>query len=131
MSGDKATRAVFVVVERPTPEGPRSFWTKIGDGRDNRDGSIALRLDALPLSGTVQVRDAERDNAAQLVPAAAPARAPVTRYVAEAHVETLIRRAKDMQMANMTTSRSAAEKAQEELNEASNNVLALILGGGP
>lgn len=49
------TKAVYMISER---EGARSLWTRIGSAWENRDGSITLRLDALPLSGTLQVRDA-------------------------------------------------------------------------
>ncbi|WP_394823235.1 hypothetical protein [Pendulispora albinea] len=35
----------------------RSFWTRIGVGYINRDGSINIRLDAMPVSGNLQLRD--------------------------------------------------------------------------
>lgn len=47
---------VWVVTERPTPEGMRSYWTKVGRASSNRDGSTTIRLDALPLQGVLQVR---------------------------------------------------------------------------
>jgi NADH:ubiquinone oxidoreductase subunit len=47
-------KVVWTVVER----GPgKSFWTRVGVGFVNRDGSITLRLDAIPISGTLQVRE--------------------------------------------------------------------------
>lgn len=49
-------RAVCVTTERPTPEGSKGFWTKVGEAFDNHDGSLTIRLNALPLSGTLQVR---------------------------------------------------------------------------
>jgi hypothetical protein len=53
-------KAVFAVVERGQPNGvTRSYWTRIGVGFVNRDGSINLRLDAFPVSGNLQVRDWE------------------------------------------------------------------------
>lgn len=52
------TRQVYSVTERVTHEGPRSFWTKIGAAHENRDGSITIRLDALPLNGVLHIRDA-------------------------------------------------------------------------
>jgi hypothetical protein len=49
-------KTVYTVVER----GPnKSFWVKLGVGYVNRDGSINLRLDAVPVNGTLQVRDYE------------------------------------------------------------------------
>lgn len=47
---------VWVVTEKPTPEGPRSYWTKVGRASPNRDGSTTIRLDALPIQGVLQVR---------------------------------------------------------------------------
>ncbi len=52
----KQLKTVYTVVER----GPnKSFWTKVGIGSVNHDGSINLRLDALPTNGTLQIRDYE------------------------------------------------------------------------
>jgi hypothetical protein len=54
MDTKKQMKAVYTVVER----GPgKSFWTRIGLGFVNRDGSLGLRLDAIPVNGVVQVRD--------------------------------------------------------------------------
>jgi len=63
MADDRKGRmAVYVINERTTPDGPRSFWTRVGVAFTNRDGSITCKLDALPLSGTLQIRDeGERD----------------------------------------------------------------------
>lgn len=49
-------RSVYAITER---EGARSIWTRIGGAWNNKDGSITIRLDALPVSGILQVRDAE------------------------------------------------------------------------
>lgn len=57
MAGQR--RDVFAVTERTTPEGNKSFWTKVGSAFDNKDGSVTIKLEALPLSGTLQIRDAE------------------------------------------------------------------------
>lgn len=52
----KQMKTVYTVVER----GPgKSWWTKVGVGFVNNDGSINLRLDAMPTNGTLQVRDYE------------------------------------------------------------------------
>jgi hypothetical protein len=51
----KNMKAVFTVVER----GGKSFWVRIGAGFTNRDGSLNLRLDAIPVNGMLQVREWE------------------------------------------------------------------------
>jgi hypothetical protein len=55
-SNGQTLKTVFMVVERGTG---KSFWTKVGVGFVNRDGSITLKLDAIPVNGTLQVRDWE------------------------------------------------------------------------
>ncbi|HSA58349.1 MAG TPA: hypothetical protein VLJ37_01525 [bacterium] len=49
---------VFTIVDRPqnTPEG-KDRWTKVGIGFVNRDNSINVVLDAIPLNGRLQIRD--------------------------------------------------------------------------
>ena len=50
----KEMKVIWTVVDR----GPgKQFWTRVGVGFINRDGSINVRLDAIPLNGTLQVRD--------------------------------------------------------------------------
>jgi hypothetical protein len=49
-------KAVYTVVERGQG---KSYWTRVGVGFVNRDGSINLRLDAIPVNGTLQVREWE------------------------------------------------------------------------
>jgi len=50
----KNMKAVYTVVERGQG---KSFWVRVGVGFTNRDGSLNLRLDAIPVNGTLQVRD--------------------------------------------------------------------------
>jgi hypothetical protein len=50
----KTMKAVWTVVERGQG---KSYWTRVGIGFVNRDGSINLRLDAIPINGTLQVRE--------------------------------------------------------------------------
>jgi hypothetical protein len=54
-------KMVWTMIERaPSGGGPaKTFWTKVGVGFVNRDGSITLKLDAIPISGTMQVREWE------------------------------------------------------------------------
>jgi hypothetical protein len=49
-------KAVFAVVDRGAG---KSYWTRVGVGFVNRDGSITLKLDAIPVNGTLQVREWE------------------------------------------------------------------------
>ena len=50
-------RPVYAITERGQE---RSFWTRVGVAHPpNRDGSINLTLDALPVSGKLQIRAAD------------------------------------------------------------------------
>jgi len=56
----KNMKIVWAVVERTqSGSATKSFWTRVGVGFVNRDGSLTLRLDAIPLSGRLQVREWE------------------------------------------------------------------------
>jgi hypothetical protein len=75
----ESMKMVYTVVDR----GPgKTFWTRVGVGFVNRDGSINLRLDAIPTNGTLQIRDyEERDGAprtqdGQQAPASIPRSRP-------------------------------------------------------
>ncbi len=46
-------RIVYAIIER----GTRRHWLRIGLAFPNRDGSLNVRLDALPLSGQLQIRN--------------------------------------------------------------------------
>jgi hypothetical protein len=53
-------KVVWTVVERGLANGTtKSYWTRIGVGFVNRDGSLTLKLDAIPISGNLQVREWE------------------------------------------------------------------------
>jgi hypothetical protein len=59
-------KVVYTVVERAPG---KSFWTRVGVGFVNRDGSMNLKLDAMPVNGTLQVRDwDDRDGASRQGP---------------------------------------------------------------
>lgn len=47
-------KAVYTILEKP---GDRSFWLRIGWAWVNRDGSFNVKLDALPVNGSLQIRD--------------------------------------------------------------------------
>ena len=46
-------KAVFSVIER----GKKKYWMRVGMAFVNRDGSLNVRLDALPLNGQLHIRD--------------------------------------------------------------------------
>jgi len=48
-------KTAFTIVE----SNGKSFWLKIGAAFVNRDGSLQVRLDALPVNGVLQLRDYE------------------------------------------------------------------------
>jgi len=48
-------KVCYVITER----GEKTFWNRIGVAFTNKDGSINVKLDALPTSGTLQIRDYE------------------------------------------------------------------------
>ena len=47
-------KAVYTIVEK---EGIKTRWVRIGIGFVNQDGSINLRLDAVPVNGRLHVRN--------------------------------------------------------------------------
>ena len=52
----KNMKAVYTVIDRGQG---KSIWVRVGVGFTNRDGSLNLRLDAVPVNGTLQVREWE------------------------------------------------------------------------
>ena len=65
-SNARTMKIVYAVTERAPG---KSYWTRIGVGFVNHDGSINLRLDCIPVGGTTTMqvrdydpRDAERDS---------------------------------------------------------------------
>ena len=64
---------VFAIYESRQP-GERSRWVRIGVAFDNKDGSLNLLLDAVPLSGRLHVRARVTDaSAVSATPATAAA----------------------------------------------------------
>ena len=55
-----SAKVVYTVIERAQ----KSFWIRIGAAFTNKDGSLTVKLDALPVNGMLQVRDPQpRDGA--------------------------------------------------------------------
>ena len=53
---DKTTKGAFVITER----NGKNYWNRIGVAFVNADGSINVQLDALPVSGRLQIWDDDR-----------------------------------------------------------------------
>jgi hypothetical protein len=52
---EKKPKGVFIIIENERLEKP--IWTRIGSAFVNRDDSLNLFLDALPIGGKLHVRD--------------------------------------------------------------------------
>jgi hypothetical protein len=69
-TGGQRRLAVYAVPE--SKDGEKSFWPRIGVAFRNRDGSIAILLDALPLgTNKLQVRESFKEREDGRAPAAA------------------------------------------------------------
>lgn len=60
-NGRGTNKVVYAITER----NEKSYWTRVGVAYINKDDSLTIRLDALPVSGTLQVRDDEREREPQ------------------------------------------------------------------
>lgn len=52
---------VYAIYESKTGGRDRSRWVRVGVAFDNQDGSLNVLLDALPLSGRLQIRKRETE----------------------------------------------------------------------
>ena len=58
----KEYQQLWMVEESKNPAKPqKSFWTKVGVAFRNRDGSWSLELQAIPVSGKLQMREPKRN----------------------------------------------------------------------
>jgi len=55
MFEENKVKIAYTVVER-NKDG-RKFWVRVGAAFVNRDGSLNVRLDAMPVNGELQIRD--------------------------------------------------------------------------
>src|SRR4051812_20941880 len=56
--GARKWKAVYTIVERNNPSGEKkSYFMRIGTCFTNRDGSYHVKLDAVPVNGTLHIRD--------------------------------------------------------------------------
>jgi DNA relaxase NicK len=52
---------VYAIYETRSEGSERSRWVRVGVAFDNKDGSLNVLLDALPLTGRLQIRAREVD----------------------------------------------------------------------
>jgi len=50
-------KAVYTIVERPGVE--KKFWVRIGSAFVNSDQSLNVKLDAMPVNGSIHIRDVD------------------------------------------------------------------------
>jgi len=55
MLEENKVKIAYTVVERNNDG--RKFWVRVGAAFVNRDGSLNVRLDAMPVNGELQIRD--------------------------------------------------------------------------
>lgn len=55
--GRKRVLKVYTIVEKPGSQ--KGIWLDIGVASENRDGSMSVKLDALPVNGTIHIREFE------------------------------------------------------------------------
>lgn len=55
MDNKRSYKHVFMVEK--SNDGERSFWTRVGVAFVNKDNSLTVELNAIPLSGRLQIRD--------------------------------------------------------------------------
>jgi hypothetical protein len=55
----RAWKAVYTIVEREGSE--KSLWVRIGSAFVNQDQSLNVKLNAVPVNGTIHIRDADEE----------------------------------------------------------------------
>ncbi len=48
---------VYTIIDKPGSE--KGIWLEVGLANKNRDGSLRVKLDALPVNGTLHIREYE------------------------------------------------------------------------
>jgi hypothetical protein len=54
---DMNKKAVYTIIDSKDPENKRGFWVRVGAAFTNRDGSYTVKLDALPVNGSLHIRE--------------------------------------------------------------------------
>jgi len=57
MEEGRKWKAVYTIVEQKKEGVDQKFWFRIGTSFVNKDESINVKLDALPVNGTLHIRD--------------------------------------------------------------------------
>ena len=60
--GGRKPWAAYNIIDRG--EGKPRIWSRVGSAFVNRDGSINIILDSLPLGGKIQIREDDRERRA-------------------------------------------------------------------
>jgi hypothetical protein len=55
----KRVLKIYTIVEKQNLS--KGIWLEIGVARENRDGSLSGKLDALPANGTIHIREYEQN----------------------------------------------------------------------
>jgi len=58
-SGTRAWKAVYTIIEREGTQ--KSLWVRIGSAFVNSDQSLNVKLNAMPVNGTIHIRDADEE----------------------------------------------------------------------
>ncbi|HET7785129.1 MAG TPA: hypothetical protein VIR81_07365 [Myxococcales bacterium] len=61
-AGGRKPWAAYNIIER---QGGRRIWSRVGTAFKNRDGSINIFLDSLPIGGKIQIREDDREHQAR------------------------------------------------------------------
>lgn len=57
----KTTLSVYTIIDN-NQEDQKDYWLRVGSAWKNDDGSINIKLNALPVNGRLQVREPNEDN---------------------------------------------------------------------
>jgi hypothetical protein len=57
---------VYAIYESKSDGRERSRWVRVGVAFENRDGSLNVLLDAVPLSGRLQIRSRSSEGSAEM-----------------------------------------------------------------
>jgi hypothetical protein len=57
MAANTNVKDVFTIIEDINGDPERTYWQRVGVAFVNRDGSLNVRLNALPVNGTLHIRD--------------------------------------------------------------------------
>ena len=55
----KQTKAVYTITTSGSGKEDKTFWNRIGSAFVNKDGSLNVVLNALPVDGRLHIRDAK------------------------------------------------------------------------